>query len=447
MTRPVDARDGVLQFGRHGLVPPSRYRHPGDVLWLIAAGLLLLLVMAASVVAEDALWGPDAAVVAGAEPYTAVGRLLVGVVQVIAVLGPVLAVGALLRFRRFRLLASLVGTAAAAAAGWAGLVLLLSSDGPARVEASRGSAGWLFGAGFPGPAAVAAAVGVTLVAGPWLSLSWRRVAWLVVGLSAVAELVAGVALPIELVLALAVGAVVGAGVLVAFGAPDRRIDEEAVAEALGAAGLTVRSVRRADVETKGSWPFVVTLTDGDRRFVKALGRDERHADLLYRGYRLAMLRGVGDVPPASSLKQSVEHQALVGLVAERAAVRVPHVDRLAEASDGSVLLVMQLIDGRSLQDGPVEHVTDELLRGLWDQVRCMHGAGIAHRSLRTANVMADDSSRQWIVDFSFAELVATERQLALDRAELLASTAGLVGPDRAASAVGVVGRNQAGDPR
>jgi uncharacterized protein (TIRG00374 family) len=438
MTRPADARDGAVQVGRHGLVPPSRYRHPGDVLWLIAAGLLLLLVVAASVVAEDALWGPDAAVVAGAEPLTAVGRLLVGLVQVIALLGPVLAVGALLWFRRFRLLASLVGTAAAAAAGWAGLVLLLSSDGPARVEASRGSAGWLFGAGFPGPAAVAAAVGVTLAAGPWLSLSWRRAAWLVVGLSAVAELVAGVALPIELVLALAVGAVVGAGVLVALGAPDRRIDEEGVAEALGAAGLTVRSVRRAEVETKGSWPFVVTLTDGDRRFVKALGRDERHADLLYRGYRLAWLRGVGDVAPASSLKHSVEHQALVGLVAERANVRVPHVDRLAEASDGSVLLVMQLIDGQSLQDGPGERVTDELLRGLWDQVRCMHGAGVAHRSLRTANVMADDSSRQWIVDFSFAELVATERQRALDRAELLASTAGLVGPDRAVAAAAAV---------
>jgi undecaprenyl-diphosphatase len=438
MSRLVDARDGVVQSVRHGLVSPSRYRHPGDVLWLIAAGLLLLVVLAASLVAADALWGPDAAVVAGAEPNTVVGRLLVGVVQVIAVLGLVLGVGALLWFRRFRLLASLLGTAAAGAVGYAALVLLLSSGVPARVEASRASAGWLFGAGFPGPAALAAGVAVTLAAGPWLSLSWRRAAWLFVGLSAVAELVAGVALPIELGLALAVGTVVGAGVLVALGAPDRRIDEEAIAEALGAAGLPVRSVRRADVETKGSWPFIVTLTDGDRRFVKALGRDQRHADLLYRGYRLARLRGVGDVPPASSLRQSVEHQALVGLVAERAAVRVPHFDRLAEASDGSVLLVMQLIDGRSLQDGPVEHVTDELLRGLWDQVRCMHGAGIAHRSLRSANVMVDDASRQWIVDFSFAELVATERQMALDRAELLASTAVLVGPDRAVAAAAAV---------
>src|SRR5215210_5451520 len=155
MTRLVDAPDAVVQPARHGLVPPSRYRHPGDVLWLMAAGLLLLLVLAASGVASDALWGPDAAVVAGVEPGTAVGRILVGLVQLIAVLAPVLAVGALLWSGRFRLLATLVGTAIAAAAGEAGLALLLSTDGPARVAASRGVAGWLSGAGFPGPAAVA----------------------------------------------------------------------------------------------------------------------------------------------------------------------------------------------------------------------------------------------------------------------------------------------------
>jgi glycosyltransferase 2 family protein len=439
MTRLADPRgDPVVLSARRDVMPPSRYRHPGDVLWLIAAALLLLLVLAASVVAGDALWGADAAVVRGVGSDTTIGHVLIGLVQVIVLIAVPLGVADLLWFRRFRLLVSLAGTAVVAAVAWAGLALLFSSDRPAYVDAGRRAAGWLLPAGFPGPAAVAAATAVTLAAGPWLNLSWRRVIWGVVGLAAAAELIAGVALPIELLLAFAVGAVVGAGVLVALGAPDRRIDADAVAVALAAAGVPVASVRPAQVETKGSLPFVVTLTDGERCFVKALGRDQRHADLLYRGYRFARLRGVGDVAPASSLKQSVEHQALVGLVAERAAVRVPHVDRLAEAADGSVLLVMQHIDGRSLQQEPVEQVSDELLRGLWDQARCMHGAGIAHRSLHAANVMVDDSGRPWIVDFSFSELVATERQLALDRAELLASTARIVGPDRAVHAAAAV---------
>jgi undecaprenyl-diphosphatase len=435
-----------LQVSGREVVPParggsearSRYRHPGDVLWLIAAGLLLLLVLVLSAVAEDVLLGADAAVVRGVEPDTVVGRLLVGLVQVIAVLAPLVAVGVLLWFRRFRLAASLIGTAVAAAAGWTGLVRLISSDRPDQLVANRRSAGWLFAAGFPGPATLAAAVGVALVAGSWLTLSWRRAAWAVLGLSAVAELVAGVVLPMELVLAFAVGAVVGAGVLVGFGAPDRRIDGAGVAQVLAAAGMPVRSARPAEVDSKGSRPFVVTFINGERLFVKVLGRDQRHADLLYRGYRLARLRGVGDVPPAMSLRQAVEHQALVGLMAERAGVRVPHVDRLAEAPDGSVLLSMQLVSGQTLQDGAVGEITDELLRALWEQVRCLHRAGIAHRSLRPANVMVDESGRPWIVDFSFSELAATDRQLALDRAELLAATAGLVGPDRAAAAAAAV---------
>jgi len=38
----------------------------------------------------------------------------------------------------------------------------------------------------------------------------------------------------------------------------------------------------------------------------------------------------GDVRPASSLRQAVEHQALVGLMAEQGGVQVPHVDRVAD---------------------------------------------------------------------------------------------------------------------
>ncbi len=54
------------------------------------------------------------------------------------------------------------------------------------------------------------------------------------------------------------------------------------------------SLRPAAETGRGSRPFVATLTDGQQRFVKVLGQDQRDADLLYRGYRFARLRGVGD---------------------------------------------------------------------------------------------------------------------------------------------------------
>ena len=64
----------------------------------------------------------------------------------------------------------------------------------------------------------------------------------------------------------------------------------------------------------------------------------------------------------------------------------------------------------------------------------LHRAGIAHRSLRAANVMVSPEGLPRIVDFGFSELSAMPRQMDLDVAELLASLAALAGEDRAVSA-------------
>jgi undecaprenyl-diphosphatase len=248
----------------------------------------------------------------------------------------------------------------------------------------------------------------------------------------------------EMILALATGVTVGAAVLVTFGVPDRRIGPAGIAAALRDAGLPVESVRPAELEAKGSRPFAAATADGRRLFVKALGSDQRDADLLYRAYRAVRLRNVGDTRPAASLFHAVEHQALVGLMAERAGVSAPGVDRIVRAGD-TALLVMPWVDGCSLDRLPAGQIGDDLVARLWAEVGKLHRAGIAHRSLRAANVMADPAKPPTIVDFSFSELDATQRQMDLDVAELLASLAALVGEDRAASAAArVLGGEQLG---
>ena len=156
----------------------------------------------------------------------------------------------------------------------------------------------------------------------------------------------------ELIIAIATGVTVGAAVLVAFGVPDQRMGPGEIAAALRRAGLPVESVRPAEVEAKGSRPFAAAAADGRRRFVKALGSDQRDADLLYRAYRAVRLRNVGDTRPAASLFQAVEHQALAGVMAERAGVFVPGVDRVVKAGDDTALLVMDWVDGSSLEQLP-----------------------------------------------------------------------------------------------
>jgi hypothetical protein len=224
---------------------------------------------------------------------------------------------------------------------------------------------------------------VVVAAAPWLSRPWRRAAWLTLLLVAAARLLTGAVLPMELIIAIATGVTVGAAVLVAFGVPDRRMGPDGVAAALRGAGMAVESVRPAEVTARGSGKFAAVAADGRRLFVKALGSDQRDADLLYRAYRAVRLRNVGDTRPAASLFHAVEHQALVGVMAERAGVFAPGVDRVVRAGD-TALLVMEWVDGSSLEQ---VQVTDDLLVRLWAQVDKPHRAGIAHRSLRAANVM------------------------------------------------------------
>jgi uncharacterized protein (TIRG00374 family) len=227
-------------------------------------------------------------------------------------------------------------------------------------------------------------------------------------------------------------------VLVTFGVPDRRIGSAGIAAALRSAGLPVASVEPAGVQTKGSRPFVAVTDDGRRLFIKALGSDQRDADLLYRAYRFARLRNVGDTWPAASVIRAAGHQALIAVMAERAGVRVPRVDQVIRAGGGTALLVMDRVDGNSLGQLPAQRISDDLLRQLWAEVARLHRAGIAHRSLRAANVMADGDMLPWLTDFSFAELAATQRQKDLDLAELLSSLAIQAGADRAVSSAAAV---------
>jgi glycosyltransferase 2 family protein len=416
--------------------PSSRYRHPGDVIRLIAGSILLLVSLVASKAAERWLLGVDAPV--GGIAYGAASSVLTGIVQVAFVAAAALVVAAALWHRRFRLLLGLAAGAVVAAGVAAGIVLLLGGRHPAALMDNLAHGSWLASAAFPGPAVIAGAVAVIVAASPWLSRPWRRAAWFMLLLVVVVRLITGTVLPMELLLAFAAGLTVGAAVLVVFGVPDRRMGPGEIAGALRSAGLAAESVRPADVVSKGSRPFAAAGADGQRWFIKALGSDQRDADLLYRAYRAVRLRNVGDTRPAATLFQAVEHQALAGVMAERAGVLVPGVDRVVKAGGDTALLVLDWVDGSPLEQLPVGLITDDLLVRLWAEVDKLHRAGIAHRSLRAANIIVDQAGQPVIADFSFSELSATRRQMDLDVAELLASLAALVGGDRAVSAAAKV---------
>jgi uncharacterized membrane protein YbhN (UPF0104 family) len=425
---------------RDRLLSPARYRHPGDVIRLIIAGFVLASALAVTIAAHTTYAGASATAVTAVAPSTLAGRVLAGLVQAVFVAAAAVAVVVTLRYCRYRLLLGLAGSAVLASAVVIGIIDLAGGQRPRTLMAGAGPWPWLTGASLVGPALGAAAVACAVAAAPWLARRWRRAAWITLSLAAAVRLITGTASPMEVVLAFAAGVTAGAGALVLFGVPDRRIGPARIAAALGSAGLPMARVDPAAVVAKGSRPFTATTEDGRRLFIKVLGSDQRDADLLYRAYRFLRLRDVGDTRPAASLIQAAEHQALVAVMAERAGVAVPAIRQVIKTADGSAVLAMHRVEGRSLDLIPVQRVDDTMIQELWTQVDKLHRARIAHRSLRAANVVVDGTARPWIVDFSFSELGATQRQIALDVAELLASLAVIAGADRAvAGATAVIG--------
>ena len=430
MTNPsrMQVAAGEPQARRTGRVLPARrYRHPGDVIRLIAAAVVLAITGTIAALVPSAPLRPDAAAISGTGPGTAAGQVLTGLVQVTIAGAALVLLIAGLRRRRFRVIATVAGGFVAAAALTAVIMLLTGQGALGTLTAGLRRHSWLAGAGFPDPAVIAGLAAVAVAAAPWLSRPWRRTAWATLLLIAAARVITGGLSPIDLVLAVAAGVAVGAGLLVVFGVPDRRMDAAGVAAALRAGGVPASEVTVASVTAKGSRPFRAVTEDGQALFVKVFGSDQRDADLLYRTYRAIRLRGVGDTRPAASLFKAVEHEALVAVMAERARVAVPHVGQLVKAGDGSVLLTMELIAGQPLDEIPDENITDKLARDLWLEVSRLHQARIAHRSLHAGNIMVGEDGCPRLVDFSFAELAATGRQTG-DRHRRAGHLAG--GPDR-----------------
>ncbi len=408
------------------------YRHPGDVVrlvvWAVVTLALLLFIEVATGTSEGVKDDLGRAASAVPEP---VRQLALAVVQVAALLAPMGVVFGLARRRRWRRLAIIAGAALAGALvfalidEWAGL----SGAVPGRLVEGR----IVLSSRFPSLAYLAGASAAAAVAKPWLARGWRGATDKALVALVVTMLLAGSAGAPELGLAAALGALVGSAVLVAFGAPNRRPSPAAVAAGLAAAGLPVVDLRLERAVGGRAQLYRGERPDGSSCFVKVYGHDSRDADLLYRTYRKTLLRGPGTDWPGPSLEHDVEHETLLLLLAQRGGVRCPTLRTMAALPDGSMALATTDVPGPRLDALGADDIGDDLLDAVWAEVAGLHALGLAHRALRAANVLVTPDGPA-IIDFGAGQAAAGAREQAMDRAELLVSTAALVGPERAVAA-------------
>lgn len=243
------------------------------------------------------------------------------------------------------------------------------------------------------------------------------------------------------VMALLAGAAVGALAALVFGTASRRITRAELVDGLACARLPVTSVERHGGDARGSQPWLATLATGRDVFVKVSAVDELRSDQLFRLWRRIRMRGSEDERSSSSVRRAVEHEAFVADRAAAAGVRTPPVLSVGTLpNERGMFLVSAVVDGTTLDE--TADIGDAPLRSAWSAVQSLRRARIAHRDLRAANVMLVGEDA-WLIDFGFAEIAASDALLDRDLAELLVSTAALVGVRRAVdAAVAVLGADE-----
>jgi undecaprenyl-diphosphatase len=278
------------------------------------------------------------------------------------------------------------------------------------------------------------AVAIVVVASPYLTRPTRRVGQTLVVLLALTGMYLGRAHPTDVLAAVVLGWGVAALVHYVLGTPAHRPTERQVTHALEALDLGVTGVTESPDQPVGRAIFLGADADGPLR-ITALGRDEADAQFLTRAWRYIAYRGANpNFFPTR--RQQVEYEAYITLLARDFEVRAPQVI-FAGVRGPLALLVERAAEGVILQSADAALVTDTVLDDTWTQAARLHDARIAHGKLDGHHVVIGGTKRTpttTLVGFEYASTSVRFRETTADVAQLLASTAAVVGNERAVAA-------------
>ena len=127
----------------------------------------------------------------------------------------------------------------------------------------------------------------------------------------------------------------------------------------------------------------------------------------------------------------MEHEAFIGLLAERRGATVQPVVAAGADAIGDALLVVRRL-GR-----PLSEVAATLEAGaivaMWESLAALHGAGISHGSIDCDRLFIDGDAVR-IADLMTSEVGASPNSLLADKAQLLVTTTAVFGTERAVEA-------------
>jgi glycosyltransferase 2 family protein len=300
------------------------------------------------------------------------------------------------------------------------------------------------GAGSPLDAYLAGLVAYVTVVGLAGSTRWRTAIWLAIGfycLTSVASS-ANATTVLTLLITLLLGQAVGSGLRFAVGTKSERPTAAEIAAALSAVGAVVLKICRIPDSTTDNRRYIAEQRGGGPLDVTVFDRDQQTADAIYRLWRGLRLRSQVSQPAPLTVERAIERRALMAFALADAGVSTPRVRALIRVGPEAAVIAADHETGVTLADLP-RTPTDDQLGRVFDAVLRLHHNRVTHRSLTAEHIMLtpDESGEVVLLDPGEGDVAATDLQLRLDLAQLTASLALLVGPDRAAD----VARAKVGD--
>ena len=265
---------------------------------------------------------------------------------------------------------------------------------------------------------------------------WRNALWLAVGVYALVHLAALDTTLLSLLITLLVGRTIGLGVRYVAGSPSLRPTAAEIASALNSADRKVIEICRLGngvktPEQSGSRHYAATTSAGDLLDITVYDRDQQAAGAVYRVYRAVLLRGQVSRGAPLSADRTVERRALLSYAAEEAAAPTPKLRAVVRAGPEASVLAYDHHRGTTLAERK-PGCTDAELRNIWDAVHILHEHRVTHRSLTADRILLTGHDQVMLLDPGDGDIAASDLQVRLDVAQLLAELALYVGPERSA---------------
>ena len=231
--------------------------------------------------------------------------------------------------------------------------------------------------------------------------------------------------------AILIGIAAGAAVRLALGTSAGRPTVVAIARALRRLGVDARDLRADERQVAGMYLLHGTDATGGALTIKVYGRDAYENQLFERFCRTVVYRDAGS-PKGFTRGDPAEREAFLTLLAANAGVPTSVVVTAGVNAAQDSLVVLE-DRGRPLSALTADEISDDALAGCWAAIKALAGAHIAHQQLSPATVRID-GDRVTLVNLGGGVVTSGDNERQTDRAQLLATTATVVGTERALGA-------------